>query len=56
MNGKIRTTQLVPRCVLRPVDVGSDGTREVTNADMQRHSDTAFVLTSEIVSKPVHAA
>lgn len=38
--------------ILSTVDVSSDGTREIANAYVERHSNSAFVLPGQIVSQP----
>ena len=42
----------VSRCIPQLINVRCDGSTKAPETDMDRHTDGAFILTSEIIAEP----
>lgn len=51
--GNERTTDDVARRILRTEDIGRNRAREVANADLECHPDSAFILSCEVIPEPM---
>ena len=50
--GRLLTSQYIPRCILGAVDVARNGTPSISKDDLDGNSYRAFVVASQIVGKP----
>ena len=50
--GRGLTSANVSRCIPQLINVRRDGSTKAPETDMDHHTDSAFILTSEIIAEP----